>query len=475
MLRLPRTLRFRLTGWYCSVLTIILVAFGVLVYGIVRHQVVRHHDGPLRAMAAAVLHILNEQEDCHTLSAEQTATLNQLGRLILVHEVEGGHQVFYQSPEMKANALAPAVGALGWEIVPKPTFVTIEQNGLPWRVLSVPYRSRMGRLGNIRLMENLGDSEATLKSLRLALFLLTPAGIILSALGGFWLAGKALAPVDEVTRMARVIEANKLDQRLVPPGTEDELGRLVATLNHMFARLETSFEAMKRFTADASHELRTPLATLRNTIDVVLDRPRSSEDQHTALVSIGEEVERLQAIVEDLLLLARADAGRLVLRREPLDLDRLATSLAETYEPRLRERQITLGLSIPQRAEVLGDERWLCQAVGNLLDNALKFTPAGGQIALDIVSSGPSVQLRVSDSGPGIPEESLERIFERFYQTEPSRAGSENRGAGLGLAIVAWIVQAHDGSITASNRPEGGACIRVELPALPQNLAYSFL
>jgi heavy metal sensor kinase len=465
----PRTLRFRLTFWYCSALTVILVAFGFLVYGTVRHRVVRHHDEPLQEMAAAVLHILNEQEDCHTLTAAQTQTLNQLGRLILVHEVEGGHQVFYQSPEMKANALAPAVGALGWEIVPKPTLLTIEQNGLPWRVLSVPYRSKMGRLGNIRLMENLGDIEETLRSLRLALFLLTPAGIIISALGGYWLAGKALAPVAEVARAAREIEASKLDQRLASPGTDDEIGRLVETLNHMFGRLESSFEAMKRFTADASHELRTPLATLRNTIDVVLDRPRSAEDQHAALVSIGEEVERLQAIVEDLLLLARADSGRLPMHREPLDLGLLATSLAETYEPQFRDREITLGLQVQPGAEILGDERWFCQVIGNLLDNALKFTPAKGRIDLEVVGNATSVQLRVSDSGPGLPKDSLERIFERFYQTEASRTRTENRGAGLGLAIVAWIVKSHDGRITASNRPDGGASFRVELP--PRKLA----
>jgi len=461
------TLRFRLTFWYCSALTVVLLAFGFLVYGTVRHRMIRHHDEPLQEMAAAVLHILNEQEDCHTLTEEQTQTLNQLGRLILVHDVEGGHQVFYESPEMKANALAPAVGALGWEVVPKPTLLTIEQNGLPWRVLSLPYRSRLGRLGNIRLLENQADLEETLRSLRLALFLLTPAGILLSALGGFWLSGKALGPVAEVTRLARDIEAHNLDQRLPAPAAHDEIGQLVATLNHMFARLEASFDAMKRFTADASHELRTPLATLRNTIDVVLDRPRSAEDQRLALVSIGEEVHRLQAIVEDLLLLARADAGRLVLRREPLDLALLASALADTYEAQCRERHLTLRVEAPGPANLLGDERWLCQVLSNLLDNALKFTPPGGSIALDVADLGATIRLRVADSGHGIPEASLGRIFERFYQTEASRTGFENRGAGLGLAIAAWIVQSHGGRISAANRPEGGACVQVELPARP--------
>lgn len=459
-----QTLRFRLTVWYCTALTVILLAFGLLLYGTVQHRMARHHDEPLMEMAAAVQHILNEQEDCHDLIPEQVQTLNRLGRLILVHEVEGGHEIFYESPAMKANTLAPAVGALGWDSTRKVQLTTIQENGLPWRVLSMPYESRSGRKGIIRLMENLGDIEETLRSLRLALLLMTPAGIVLAAVGGFWLSGKALAPVDQITRRAREIEASNLDQRLPEPRSNDEIGRLVDTLNHMFGRLETSFEAMKRFTADASHELRTPLATLRNTIDVTLDRPRSIEEQRVAMESIGEEVGRLHAIVEDLLLLARADAGRLVMRREPIDLSQLASALAATYEARTLERGIELRIETPTPGLVLGDERWLFQAVGNLLDNALKFTPGGGRIDLEVKVEAGKANLAVSDTGPGIPEGSIERIFERFYQTESSRNRAGNSGAGLGLAIVAWIVNSHGGSIAASNRPEGGARIQFELP-----------
>ena len=460
-----QTLRFRLTVWYCTALAVLLLAFGGTVYGLVQHRMVHHHDEPLLEMAAAVQHILNEQKDCHDLLPDQLQTLDHLGRLILVHEVEGGHEIFYESPGMKANALAPAVGALGWDTTRKAHLTTIQENGLPWRVLSMPYQSKMGRQGIIRLMENLGDIEEALRSLRLALLLMTPAGVALAAVGGFWLSGKALAPVDQITRRAREIEATKLDQRLPEPGSDDEIGRLVKTLNHMFGRLEASFEAMKRFTADASHELRTPLVTLRNTIDVALDRPRSQEEQRAALESIGEEVERLQAMVADLLLLARADAGRLVMRRETLELSKLASSLAATYEARVQERQIDLRVETCGRGLVLGDERWLFQAVGNLLDNALTFTPAGGRISLEVREGQGKVSLAVSDSGPGLPEASLARIFERFFQIESSRNRLPNAGAGLGLAIVAWIVNAHGGTIVASNGGEGGARFQFELPA----------
>lgn len=463
----PRTLRLRLTVWYCSALTLVLALFGFTVYGAVRHRMLTHHDEPLREMGAAVVHILNEEPDCHDLTPEQLRVLDQMGRLILVHEAEGGHQIFYQSPEMRATPLAPAVGALGWQEVAQPTMTTLQENRLPWRVLSVPYQSRAGRRGIVRLMENLGDIEATLASLRHALFLLAPAGVLLSALGAFWLSGRALAPVDRVTRMAMEIEASRLDRRLPHPGVDDEVGRLVDTLNRMIARLQTSFEAMRRFTADASHELRTPLATLRNTVDVALLQPRDAADLRAALEAAGEEADRLQSIVADLLLLARADAGRVQLRREPLDLALLARSLADTYEAAVRERGLTLRVQAPGPAPVAGDERWLCQLLGNLLDNALDFTPPGGTVDLEVGDAGGFLRLSVSDTGPGIPEASLERVFERFFQAEPARTRRPGHGSGLGLAVAAWITEAHGGRIRAANRPAGGARLEVDLPRNP--------
>lgn len=463
-MRLPCSIRVRLTLWYGFTLTVVLTMMGVLVYGTLRHRLSLHHDEPLLAMGRAVEHILNEQEDCHTLTPVQIRTLDQLGKLVLVHEEGGKHQVFYQSPSMASNAMAPAVETIGWDVTPRPTLLTFEHQGVPWRVLSMPYHSKAGRQGVIRLMADLSDIEATLRSLRLALMLLAPAGILCSAIGGYWLAGKALAPVDRVVRRAREIEANNLNQRLPHPGAADEIGTLVDTLNGMIGRLEQSFDAMKRFTADASHELRSPLASLRNTIDVTLERPRTVEAQRAALESMGEDVDRLRKIVEDLLLLARADAGRMIMAREPLRLDELVEAMAEALRPRMDSRAIALKVHIAGPVTLLGDERWLYQLVANLLDNAFKFTPPEGVIQVEVGAEAGRARLEVTDSGPGIPEADLERIFERFHQVDPSRTQSQQQGSGLGLAISAWIAHAHGGSITASNPPGAGARFQVTLP-----------
>jgi heavy metal sensor kinase len=464
MIRFPRSLRSRLTLWYCATLALVMLLFGGLMYGIVRHRLLGHYDGMLAEKSVQVQFVLQDQEDCHVLSPAQSETMDHLGQIVLLHEFNGNHEIYYKSPEMKANPLAPNVDALGWQDSPVPRFVTLRHHGVDWRILSQPYQAKSGRRGVIRLMADLSEVQETLRHLRSAMLLLIPAGLACSALGGFWLSWRALAPVDRINRMAREIQASRLDRRLPHPGVRDEIGRLVETLNGMIGRLEGSFHTMERFTADASHELRNPLATMRNTLDVVRAQPRTAGELGAAMDSLSEDVDRLRKIVEDLLLLARADNGRLTLEREAVNLGGLVQALAETYQPRARELGVTLAVEAPAPAMVMGDERWLYQLVGNLLDNALKFTPAGGSVRVAVLARPEGVRLTVRDSGPGLPEESLERVFERFYQADQSRARSSKPGSGLGLAIVAWIVESHGGHIAAANHPEGGACFTVELP-----------
>jgi heavy metal sensor kinase len=463
-MRFARTLRFRLTLWYSAALALVMVLFGASMYGIVGHRLGQHHDHMLMERAAEVQAVLRDQDDCQVLGPERTEALDHLGQIILVHEDGGRREVYYRSPMMRANPLAPALGALAWQPAGEQSFFTLSHGRTTWRVLSEPYQARSGRRGVIRVMDDLGEVQETLRHLRYTMLLLIPAGVLAAALGGLWLAGRALAPVAAVTRRAQEIEASSLDQRLPHPGVEDELGRLVDTLNRMIARLENAFHAMRRFTADASHELRNPLATLRNTIDVVLAQPRTVAEQREALESLGEDVDRLRRIVEDLLLLARADHGRLALEREPVCLAALVQALAETYQAQAQEQGVALETDLPAPARVRGDERWLYQLAGNLLDNALKFTPAGGRIQVAVRPEGAWARLTVRDSGPGIPAGGLERIFERFYQADPSRTRGSSPGSGLGLAIAAWIVEAHGGRITAANRAEGGAEFTVLLP-----------
>ena len=374
------SLRFRLTCWYSAVLAVVLVSFGVALYGAVRYQSLHHHDDSLQAAARTVISILGRQPDCATLTSDQISDLGRLDRLVLVHELAGAGQIFYRSPDLDPDLL-PHDEAEVRQLLSRPeSFGTLETATGALRVYSVRYTSRMGRQGVVQVMDSLGNVREALNILRWALVLLVPLSLLVAGAGGYWLAGRALQPVDGVTRLAREIGATNLSRRLPSPRTDDEFGRLVNTFNQMIARLEGSFESKSRFTADASHELRTPLTIMRGSIDVALGRDRTSEEYRRVLAAILEEVERMTRIVEDLLFLARADAGNLELQREPLKLGELAAEVVEAMAPLAHAQNVTLSFDLVDSVELSGDERWLRQMLYNLVDNAIKYSGSAGRV-----------------------------------------------------------------------------------------------
>jgi heavy metal sensor kinase len=466
----PLSFRARLTLAYSAILAVVLGLFGAGLYALVKVQMVRHHDGELEETAIAVESVLALHEDCAHLTPEQTRELNRYGKLVLFHSVDGAPDVFYRSPDLDSVPGARELAERPRFLEEASGFRTFVENADYVRVYSVPYRSKVGRRGVIRVMERMGDVELPLKNLRLGLLLLAPVAVLGSALVTWSLARRALAPVVEVTSLAREIEATQLSRRLPVPRVKDEIGRLVETFNQMIARLESSFEAMKRFTADASHELRSPLANVKSTVELALARPREADDYRAALSSVGEEAERLRRIVEDLLLLARADSGRLPFEKEPVRLDVLGEEVAESFGQRALESGVRLEADVEPGVVVSGDERWLRQLVQNLVENAVRYSPSrpAGEpaplVAVGVRSDGAGALLTVDDEGPGIPVEARERVFERFFRVEEARGRGADTGAGLGLAICAWIVEAHRGKIEASERSGGGTVISVRFP-----------
>lgn len=464
MMRFTRTLRFRLTAWYCLALALGLIVFGTVLLGMAERHMILNHDSGMRSRGVEALRILTSQGEKRNLTAEQEGQMAFLGKVLVVEKIGDINRIVYQSPELSSTPVRGRILTLPLDGDKPSSFKTLVEKGSYWRIYTLKYVSPLGREGLIRIIEDLGDIGATLKRLKVAFLHLAPIGILVSFFGGYLLSERALSPVVRIIALTKKIEASKLDRRLPHPGVDDEIGRLVDTLNRMIARLESSFEAMKRFTADASHELRSPLATIRNTIDVALEQPRSAAEQEAALRSAGEEVDRIRTLVEDLLLLARADAGRLVMQMKPARLGGIVEAQVEAHQVQAQEREIRLKLHTVLQDEILCDERWVHQVVGNLLDNAIKYTPKAGWVTVDMKRADHAVGFSVSDSGPGIPEEDLERVFERFFRSDPSRTRAHVPGLGLGLAIAAWVVKEHGGSIRASNRPGGGATFTVEFP-----------
>ena len=300
-----------------------------------------------------------------------------------------------------------------------------------------------------------------------------PPIVVLAGAGGYLLARRALAPIDQVAADARRITADRLHQRLSVPNQHDEIGRLAAVINDTFARLESSFEQLRRFTADASHELRTPLAVIRGTGEVALRESRSPAEYRETIGSMLEEVDRLTSLVETLLRLSYGDAGTVRLSRERLDLGQLTREVAGSLAVLAEDRNQRLHLDAPDGIGVVADRLILREALRNIVDNAIKYSADGATIGVRAASDTGGATVTVLDQGPGIAPEHRERIFDRFYRIDEGRSRDEG-GAGLGLAIAKWAVEANGGRITVDAGDRGGAIFRIVLPAGPPAARVDF-
>jgi heavy metal sensor kinase len=291
-----------------------------------------------------------------------------------------------------------------------------------------------------------------------------PVALALASIGGYQLARRALGPVGRMADSARRISAERLSERLPVDNPSDELGHLASVFNDTFARLERSFEQMRRFTADASHELRTPLTALRSVGEVGLQERPDDKLFGEVVGSMLEEVDRLTRLVDTLLTLSRADAGEVRLARETVDLVALARDVAEHLEDLAHEKRQTLEVGGNGRVEVHGDWLVLRQALVNVVDNAIKYGREGSPIRIGIGRDADRCWIVVTDQGPGIPEEDRERIFERFYRIDKARS-REGGGTGLGLSLARWAVDSHGGRVEVESEVGRGSTFRLVMPS----------
>jgi two-component system OmpR family sensor kinase len=332
----------------------------------------------------------------------------------------------------------------------------------PIRVVALPVTAGERRYA-VQVAMSLDDAYAVLRAARwlgLGLALIILAGV---GLAGALLARRALRPIDHVVTTARRLGEANLAERLPHPGTADEIGRLVETLNDMLGRIERGLEAQRRFTADASHELRSPLSRLRAEIEVTLRRPRDGAEYEEALRSGLEEVERLSWLTDELLVLARLDAGEGCEPAHPVPLAPILDDALRRLGPEAGRRGVAVTLAPSPPLAVRAAASALGLVITNLLDNALKFSPPGGRVTVGVAVSGDEAVLSVSDTGPGVAAEELPRLFDRFHRGQAARA-TEAPGVGLGLAICRALVERHGGRIAVDSPPDGGATFHVHLP-----------
>jgi signal transduction histidine kinase len=468
------SIRLRLALWYGCLFALVLLLMTVLTY---IFHVRGHYDDRDQALITSVSHLMVEAE-----------TMPEGPHLA---EGRGGLEVGFRlySPDGLLRERSPGVEALPpidpqgviaapasspfdalAQLAPLPP-VDVPADGAfglltaaeqRWRVYVQPIQRDGALVGYLEALTPLGRLDSSIQSYRVLVLALGLIGLAAALLGGWAIASMALRPIARMaTTAGGIAHSRDLSQRIAMPHHQDELGRLAGTFNEMLTSIEAAYRAQQRFVSDASHELRAPLTAIQGNLELLRRHPEmSSTDRDESLAEAEREAGRLTRLVADLLALARADAG-IALQRRPVDLDMVVLDAFRTARPLASGQEVSLDPFEP--AQVLGDEDRLKQLVLILLDNALKYTPVGGQVTLGLQQHNQQVEISVRDTGVGIAAEDLPHVFDRFYRADPARSRDPG-GTGLGLAIASWIARQHAGEVMISSTPGQGTTVVIQLP-----------
>jgi signal transduction histidine kinase len=436
----PRSIRFRLTVWYAAALTLGLGLFSGLIWLSLRQRLVSELDRDLAGRSSR----LEQYFRTESLEAQGDQLRDELDEF--------------------CQALPPASyvdlrGSDGFEFH-YPGSAAPAGNGL--RMLQRRFAEDRHEF-DLEVGAPMDNVVHTLQLLRLLLLSLLPVVIILACAGGAWLSGRALKPILDLTGAASAIGIDNLSERLPAPATGDELARLTDVLNSMLARLEAALKRLSQFAADASHELRTPLAVIRTTAELALRRSRTPESYRQSLSEIAVETERMTQLIEDLLALARSGTEVVQMPRSPLDLRSLLGEVCAGLHSLAESRQVRIHAELGQGlATVSGNQPALRRLFVILLDNALKYSPAGAEVRLRLSQEDGRVSVSIEDSGAGISASDLPHIFERFYR---AGEGASREGHGLGLALADHIARAHGATIEVRSTEGASSVFRVSFAA----------
>lgn len=450
-------IRVRLTLWYSGVLTFIVVSLGAFLVLQLRNDLQRELDDNLAARGQEIVKELTAPQTGRPTGTVLSPPLADITPSRTAAQILGPGGRVVQSSGGK-DVKEPLIDPSGVGTSRSAIFRTTPELGIRGESYRV-WATRLVEPGQVLVIAaSTEEVERAVQRLVVLLLFAGPVAVALSGLVGYLLAGRAMGPIDRMTRSAAAISSSDVSARLEVPSVEDEVGRLGKTLNQMLARLEAGAQKQRRFTSDASHELRTPLSILASEIDVALRSSQTPPDAAATLTSLRQEVSRMTRIVEDLLMLTRMDA-ELKLSVTPVDLLDLVRWVAGRFATSAKEKDLLLEVE-GQPGVIWADEEKLSQVLYNLIDNAIKHTPGGGTVRLSVDRRDEQWEISVADTGAGIPEEALPHIFNRFYRVDQARARSQG-GTGLGLAICQSIVAAHQGTIDIDSRPGAGTTVKV--------------
>ena len=459
-------LRVRLTLWYGTALALVLIIFSVVLYAITARSLRDTVDESLEDTAMTAVRSLEERGFLPLINEEELLSqfpeLTRIDKFFQIFSPSG--TITIRSPNIKQHEVPLSRTALDAAFAGQRIFESAKYpKEPPLRLISVPIMYRGNLLYIVQVGTSMESVGETLQRFLVLLVVAIPIALAVSLAGGWFLAGRALRPVDKITLAAQRIAAGDLSQRLSMPAAHDEIGRLAATFNNMIGRLDTSFRQIRQFTSDASHELRTPLTVMKGETDLVLRRPRSLDDYKSVLESNLEEIDRMTRIVDELLFLSRADMGEVRVESLPVAMESLVEDIHRQAKLLAQDRNIEVLLGTVMPVVVQGDDLRLRELLLNLVENAMKYSHPGGKVEISLLNDGREARLSVTDYGIGIAPADHKKIFQRFFRTDVAR-GHTKKGTGLGLAICAWIAELHKGRIEVKSDLGQGSAFTVVLP-----------
>lgn len=452
------SLRTRLTVWYSLLLVLTVAVFSTAVLWLHWRLLLEQLDDSLRAISATANNVVEEElEDRKGLphAASDVAEVVRSGDGAV--EILDASGVPVRSNARRSLPLPAEVRSPGFT---RATQTLRSANGRPWRV-SVRGRSTHGTRYFVAVGAPLDEAIEQWETLLKACLIGIPLALLFAAAGGWWLGRHGLRPLTGMAAEAHAITAQTLDSRLTVPPSTTELTQLAGSFNRVLDRLGSALSTQRRFMADASHEIRTPVSIMRTAADVTLSQPRRDEGEYReALVAIVQQTTRLTRLVDDMLVLARADGGGYPMVMTNVDLAAVVNECVRELGARAEDKGITVHTSL-EPLTLRGDEALLRRMLSNLVGNALAYTAEGGSVDISLARADGRLTLSVADTGPGIPAEDRERVFERFVRLDPARAAG---GAGLGLAIARWVAEAHGGTVRVVSSGSDGTVFAASLP-----------
>jgi heavy metal sensor kinase len=458
-------IKWKLTIWYGGILALILVIFSSTVYIYFKNSLEESIDVKIKSIAEVLASSMTEEHGGNVFGNFERYLESVLGKKPkgkFIQIIDSSGKIGAKMNDIETDAIPVRFNTMERALKGETVYETIEDANPRLRRLTMPILDNKKITSIVQVGSSLADFDETMKKLLIIMIIGIPTSLSVIIIVGYFMAKKSLKPVDQIRKAAVKISSSNLDERIDIKGRKDELGRLAETFNAMIARLKDSFQRINQFSIDVSHELKTPLTILKGETEVVLRKDRDNEEYKILLQSNLEEIDRMARIIDDLLLLSKADSKDMKLNIENISLRDLVAEVCMNMKIFADNKEIALVVDELADVRLIGDELKLRRMLWNIMENGIKYTPKGGVVNVSSYTNNGYICINVKDNGMGITGDDIKYIFDRFYRADRSR--KRESGSGLGLSISKWIAEAHKGTIEVASQPSKGSQFLIKLP-----------